>query len=92
VIAFIARYKSIYQQYVKSAKTNSREHQQASMMDRNDLESEYEESAITELYETAHGGLFTLFDYDATDLTNDDSLISEYGYENFALYMKLQKR
>jgi len=62
------------------------------MMDRNDLESEYEESAITELYETAHGGLFTLFDYDATDLTNDDSLISEYGYENFALYMKLQKR
>lgn len=89
---YINKYKSIYLQRIQDEKDKSTEYQQSTEMDRLDLEQEYKAKATTMLYEIANCNLQELFEYNEIPLTVDDDLIREYGFENLALYMKLQNK
>jgi len=90
--AYIAKYKPIYLSHIQRAKDESAEYQTASEMDKNDLEQEFKEKAVTLLYEQAECDLQYLFDYNEIDVTVDDELLKDYGFENVSKYMKLQNK
>lgn len=89
---YIDKYRPIYLQKIQDQKDSSPEYLHSSEMDKLDMEAEYKDRAIVQLYEIANCNLKSLFDYREIPLTMDDILIKEYGYDNFALYMRLQNK
>ena len=92
VDTYIAKYKPIYQSHISKRKNDSKEYQNASSMDRKDLEQEFKEEVIALLYEQAECDLQSLFDYNEINLEVDDELLKEYGFENLSKYMKLENK
>ncbi len=48
---------------------------------------DFRKEAINELYERANCDLEVLFEYQPKDITIDDDLIKEYGFENIKTYL-----
>lgn len=89
---YIDKYRPIYVQRIQNQKDSSPEYLHSSEMDQLDMTEEFKNSAIPQLYEIANCNLRSIFDYRDIPITVDDQLIKEYGYNNFALYMRLQNK
>jgi len=89
---YISEYKPQYHKFIEQAKTNSDEYKSASEMDRLDIENEFKEEAINNLYERAACELDILFEGSEIPETIDDELIQEYGFETISKYIGFSYR
>lgn len=86
---YISEYKPQYHKFIEQAKANSAEYKSASEMDRLDIENEFKEEAINNLYERAACELDVLFEGSEIPETIDDELIKEYGFDTISKYIGL---
>ena len=84
---YVEKYKSKYFENIETLKNNSEEYKNASEMDKIDMEEEFFEQAGNELYEIADCNIRLLFSADKIDITMDDELIKEYGFETISKYV-----
>lgn len=89
---YISEYKPQYHKFIEQAKIKSDEYNSASEMDRLDIENEFKEEAINNLYERAACELDILFEGSEIPETIDDELIKEYGFETISKYIALGYR
>jgi TM2 domain-containing membrane protein YozV len=89
---YISEYNPQYNKFIEQAKTNSDEYKSASEMDRLDIENEFKEEAINNLYERAACELDILFEGSEIPETIDDELIQEYGFETISKYIGFSYR
>jgi TM2 domain-containing membrane protein YozV len=89
---YISEYKPQYHKFIEQAKANSAEYKTASEMDRLDIENEFKEEAINNLYERAACELDILFEGSEIPETIDDELIQEYGFETISKYIGFSYR
>ena len=82
------KYKKQYLDKIEELKKNSNEWQTLGEKDKEDLLIEFRQTAIKSLYERANCDLEVLFEYEPQDITIDDELIKEYGFENIQIYMR----
>lgn len=83
-----SRYKNVYYNKLEELKRNSKEWLTAGELDKEDLLIEFRESAIKEIYERADCDLDVLFEYEPLDVTIDDELIKDYGFDCIKTYVK----
>lgn len=57
-------------------------------MDKEDLLEEFRKVAVKGIYEQANCDLVSLFEKEPKDITIDDALIKEYGFENIQAYLR----
>jgi hypothetical protein len=81
------KYKKQYLSKIEELKNNSKEWESSGERDKEDLLNEFREKAIATIYERADCDLITLFEWEHSDITIDDELIKEYGFENIRLYI-----
>uniref|UniRef100_UPI0030ECB785 hypothetical protein n=1 Tax=Riemerella anatipestifer TaxID=34085 RepID=UPI0030ECB785 len=89
---YISEYKPQYHKFIEQAKAKSDEYKSASEMDRLDIENEFKEEAINNLYERAACELDILFEGSEIPETIDDELIKEYGFETISKYISFSYR
>lgn len=82
------KYGKIYFDKLESLKNASTEWQTAGELDKEDLLGDFREIAIQELYEKASCDLVSFFEKEPSDITVDDALIKEYGFENIQTYLR----
>lgn len=82
------KYKKVYISKIEDLKKNSKEWESASEMDKEDLLVDFREIALKEIYEKADCDLITLFENEPKDITMDDKLIEEFGFDNILTYMR----
>jgi len=91
IIKEIEEYKKKYrEQYltkVEELKNTSSEWKMLGEKDREDLLFEFRQIAINSLYERANCELEVIFECEPKDITLDDDLIKEYGFENIKTYL-----
>ena len=85
---YIKKYKPIYLAKIDELKRNSSEYQNASEMDKKDMEAEFYEKAANLLYERPACDIDLIFSAESIDLTLDDELVQYYGYETIAKYVR----
>jgi len=85
---YIIKYRPIYIKMLEELKEKSEEYQNASEMDKLDIEIEFKEQVINELPERADCSLETLFDYYQINSTIDDQLINKYGFNTISKYFE----
>lgn len=88
VEAYKKKYGKVYFDKLEHLKNASAEWQAAGELDKEDLLEDYREIAIKEIYEQANCDLVSLFEKEPADLTVDDALIKEYGFENIQTYLR----
>lgn len=86
--AYKKKYGIIYKAKIEELKNSSEEWNISSEKDKEDILEEFKQLAIKEIYEKASCDLITLFENEPKDLTIDDELIKEYGYENIEVYLR----
>ena len=86
---YILKYKPIYLTKLQELKNTSEEYQNASEMDKLDIEIEFKEQIIKELPEKADCNIETLFDFNHIDITIDDKLIMKYSFDTISKYFGL---
>ncbi len=89
---YISKYKPQYHKFIEQAKVNSDEYKSASEMDKLDIENEFKDEAINNLYERADCDLDILFEGSEIPETIDDELIQEYGFETISKYIGFSYR
>lgn len=89
---YISKYKPLYHRFIEQSKANSTEYKSASEMDRLEIENEFKEEAINNLYERAACELDVLFEGSEIPETIDDELIQEYGFETISKYIGFSYR
>ncbi|WP_417612238.1 hypothetical protein [Owenweeksia hongkongensis] len=89
---YISEYKPQYHKFIEQAKASSDEYKSASEMDRLDIENEFKEEAINNLYERAACEIDILFEGSEIPETIDDELIQEYGFETISKYIGFSYR
>lgn len=82
------KYQQVYYSKINELQTSSEEWKIASEIDREDLIKDFRRLALKEVYEKADCDLITLFENEPKDITMDDELIKEYGFENIELYVR----
>lgn len=88
VEAYKKKYGKVYFDKLEQLKNASAEWQAAGELDKEDLLEDYREIAIKEIYEQANCDLVSLFEKEPADITVDDALIKEYGFENIQTYLR----
>lgn len=88
VEAYKKKYGKVYFDKLEQLKNASAEWQAAGKLDKEDLLEDYREIAIQEIYEQANCDLVSLFEKEPADITIDDALIKEYGFENIQTYLR----
>lgn len=88
VESYKAKYKPDYDSKIEELKANSEEWANAYEADRADILEEFREQALQTIYERPNIDLVTLFENEPKDITIDDELIKEYGFENLKTYLK----
>ncbi len=88
VEAYKTKYGKIYHDKLNELKSASSEWQLLGEKDKEDLLEDFREIAIKTVYEQANCNLVTLFENEPTDITVDDELIKEYGFENIETYLR----
>jgi hypothetical protein len=88
VEAYKKKYGKVYFDKLEMLKNASAEWQAAGELDKEDLLEDYREIAIKEIYEQANCDLVSLFEKEPADITVDDALIKEYGFENIQTYLR----
>ena len=82
------KYGPIYKQTLEDLQNASSEWQTANAVDREDLMADFRPIALRALHERADCDLVTLFECEPADVTADDALIKEYGFEAFETYLR----
>lgn len=82
------KYKKQYLSKIEELKENSKEWPISGEKDREDLLIEFRKTAVKSIYERADCDLEILFEYEPKDITLDDELIQEYGFENLQTYLR----
>ena len=85
--SYKARYAKEYFAKIEELKKASKDWEISGIKDREDLLIDLRKEAINELYERANCDLEVLFEYEPKDVTIDDELIKEYGFENIQTYL-----
>lgn len=88
VESYKKKYGKVYFDKLEQLKNASAEWQVAGELDKEDLLHDYREMAIKEVYEKANCDLVLLFEKEPGDITVDDALINEYGFENIQTYLQ----
>lgn len=78
----------VYFETLNQLKQSSKDWQDAGELDKEDLLKEFRIISIGNLYDKADCDLVTLFEKEPHDITLDDQLIKDYGYENIHTYLK----
>jgi hypothetical protein len=81
------KYKQQYFIKIEELKNMSNEWKISGDKDREDLLVEFREEAIDTIYERADSNLDILFEWEPKNLTIDDELIKEYGFEHIQTYL-----
>ena len=81
-------YKEAYLSKIENLKRNSSEWLLLGEKDKEDLLIEFRQAGIASLYERADCDLEILFEYEPEDITIDDQLIKDYGFENIQIYLR----
>jgi hypothetical protein len=82
------KYKKQYFESLEKQKQESKEWAISGERDKDDMLIEFKLKAISGIYEKANCDLEILFENEPTDITIDDELINEYGFENVRNYMR----
>lgn len=88
VEAYKKKYGKIYFDKLEELKIASEEWKTAGELDKEDLLGDYREIAINGIYEQPNCDLFSLFEKEPKDITVDDDLIKEYGFDNIQIYLR----
>lgn len=88
VEAYKMKYGKVYFDKLEELKNASAEWKTAGELDKEDLLEDYREIAIKGIYEQANCDLVSLFEKEPKDITVDDALIKEYGFENIQTYLR----
>ena len=88
VEAYKKKYGKIYFDKLEELKAASEEWKTAGQLDKEDLLEDYREIAIKGIYEQPNCDLFSLFEKEPKDITVDDDLIKEYGFDNIQTYLR----
>lgn len=81
------KYARQYFEKIDGLKKASKEWEVSGNKDKEDILVDFRKEAINELYERANCDLEVLFEYEPKDITIDDELIKEYGFENIQIYL-----
>ena len=81
------RYRKIYLLKLEELKEKSPEWSSLGDKDKEDLLINFRKIAIDEIYEKADCDLEVLFESEPQDITLDDDLINDYGFENIQTYL-----
>ncbi len=82
------KYGKVYFDKLEELKNASTEWKDAGELDKEDLLEDFREIALKEIYEEANCDLVSLFEKEPKDITVDDALIKEYGFENIQTYLR----
>jgi len=88
VEAYKKKYGKVYFDKLGELKNASEEWKAAGELDKEDLLEDFREIAIRDIYEQANCDLVSLFEKEPKDITVDDALIKEYGFENIQTYLR----
>lgn len=88
VEAYKKKYGKIYFDKLEELKIASEDWKTAGELDKEDLLGDYREIAIKGIYEQPNCDLFSLFEKEPKDITVDDDLIKEYGFDNIQIYLR----
>jgi len=88
VESYKKKYGKLYHDKIENLKNTSEEWKDSMEKDREDLLEDFREEALSGIYERANCDLHTLFEKEPVDITFDDELIKDYGFENFRTYLK----
>jgi hypothetical protein len=81
------RYKGFYLLKIEEMKRNSYEWHTLGEKDREDLMFEFRKKAYRLIYENANCNFELMFEYEPMNVTIDDELIKEYGFECMKTYL-----
>ena len=82
------KYKLKYFSKIEELENTSIEWKKSYAADKVDLLEEFREQALEEIYERPNVDLIKLFELEPKDITIDNELIKEYGFENLRTYLK----
>lgn len=88
VEAYRKKYGKFYFDRLEELKNASKEWKVAGELDKKDLLQDFRDIAIRDIYEQANCDLVSLFEKEPKDITIDDALIKEYGFENIQTYLQ----
>jgi len=85
--SYKTKYAKQYFAKIEELKKASKDWKISGIKDKEDILVDFRKEAINELYERANCDLEVLFEYEPKDITIDDELIKEYGFENIQTYL-----
>lgn len=85
--SYKSKYAKQYFEKIEELKKSSKEWEISGIKDKEDMLVNFRKKAINELYEVPDCDLEVLFEYEPKDITIDDELIKEYGFENIKTYL-----
>ena len=88
VESYKRKFGKLYHNKIEDLKNASQEWKDSMEKDREDLLEDFREEALSGIYERANCDLYTLFEKEPVDITFDDELIKDYGFENFRTYLR----
>lgn len=84
---YIKKYKPIYEGKIDELKNGSTEYNSAAEIDKQDIEKEFAVEAINSLNERAACDIDLLFQGEQIDITIDDELIKDFGFDTISKYI-----
>lgn len=82
------KYGKIYFAKLEELKNNSMEWKNSGEKDKSDLMDGFRQIALKEIYEQTNSDSITLFEKEPKDITIDDELIKEYGFDSMETYFR----
>jgi len=82
------KYRKTYETKIEELKNSTKEWETSGEKDKEDLMKEFRKIAIKTIYERANCNIEVLFEYEPKDISIDDELIQEYGFENLQTYFR----
>lgn len=86
------KYQPIYKNELTSLINKSSEWQTAGEKDREEITKELKEMALESIFERADCNLEVLFEDEPSDITIDDELIKDFGYNNIKTYLQFSNK
>lgn len=86
---YIEKYKPIYISKLSEQCNKSEEYRNASEMDKTEIEKEFKNEVLNQLYEKADCELDILFEYSNIDITIDDKIVEKYSFNVISKYFGL---
>ncbi len=88
VEAYKKKYGKVYFDKLEELKNNSTEWKSAGEKDKEDMLEDFRQIAIKGIYERANCDVVSLFEKEPKDITIDDELIKEYGFDSVETYFR----